>query len=157
MRKLYIWWATEALAGTLLAAGIVLLGFKTLEALLLDSLVSPVEGTTTTWIEEFERAQDVIIVGALLLALVWHGLALVDSGRQTDRRFWWGIFFGASILLGSILSWFLLPELRMGAVWGYLCGIFNPAFVYWFGTSGFTPPSHKYAPPASVFMSRWRG
>lgn len=127
------------------------LGIEVFEAMFLETAITPPPGETIeNWIHEFKLSQDLVIAAAVLIALLWHTLALFDSGRGGDRRLWWAVLWCASIISAGAICYFLLPETQDGAALAFLFGFLNGAVPYWLGTAWCTPSTHKYAPTGSI-------
>jgi len=154
MRQFYARNAIVAFGGIAIAVCASWL-FKLLLFAVARNLFSHVGGADMTlqeWVRLYSRGYALSTVGVVSLATAWHVVALIDTGRHSDRRGFWLILWAGSVLQSIILLQ-LSPPLGVGGpLWSYLFAAADGLMTFWLATVWCTPVAHKYAP----FGSRWR-
>jgi hypothetical protein len=129
-----------------------------LEPLLLQNVVTPASGMDIQdWLSGSEQSQVVAIVVAWLLAVVWHVISFLSSGRHGDKRILWTTLQVFCPVLSLVLCVLLLPKTEYGALWAYNLAVLNGLIPFWFGTVWCTPGACKYAPLGAKSMRGYLG
>jgi len=139
-----------AIGGILFAALLMTFLLWKPEPWLLGFLVRPPQGRDiASWLAEFQRFHELLLPVPLLVAILWHLFALVNSGREGDDRLLWLIAAAVVGLAAVAMALTLLPPAEAGAFWGFLLSVANAVGAFWLATVLWTPAAHKYDPPGS--------
>lgn len=124
-----------------------------LEPPLLQSLITPASGMDVQdWLSGFEQTQVVALIVVWVLAVLWHPISYLSSGRHGDKRILWAVFQMFCAVFSLILCILLLPKTDYGAFWAYSAAFLNGFIPFWLGTVWCTPGACKYAPMGAKSM-----
>jgi hypothetical protein len=143
MAKNVLWAAIGIAIALAVASGLV-----SVEAFLLDQfgLVYPSAGIDIgTWLDSFKTAAVLGIATAMILVLMWDGIAYFSSGRKSDRRRLWEMLVAFSGGISALIC-FYLPLGSQSALWPTVFGFLGGTICFLVATIPFTPEPLKYSP-----------
>jgi hypothetical protein len=97
------------------------------------------------WLDSFKTAFSYGTGVALIIAMVWIGIALYSSGRKSDKRHWWELLLVLATAAAGWLS-FYLPLASESAIYPTILGGSGGALCFLIATIPFTPDPLKYSP-----------
>ena len=123
-----------------------------LESPIVQRLVTPSTGTDVEWANKYVACGYFVAMATAFLALVWHSIALLDTGRDADLRRLWILLGAAAVAIGLAVAIVLFPNAQSGLVFAQAACVFNVVAAYWLGTVFWTPSTHKYDPLGAPAM-----